>query len=410
MLRRLAPPVALVAVFAAATSLGPTSDTSVSDFGLYRVYARAVLEGQVPYRDFALEYPPGALVPMVLAGLPDGTRGWVFRFAFGALMCASALVVQREAARLAPGRERAAAWALVLLPVAAGAIVRERFDLFAVALAVAGLRLALDGARAGRASAGGFALLGLGVATKLFPLVLAASCAAWLWGAGARREAVRGAAVAAGVALAVCLPFAALAPGGFAEQARFHAERPLQIESLPATVLRVTADPRLTGTPRNPDRFRSQGVEGDGAGAAAAIAGVLQLGGILLGVALALRAGRRGDGRGLLLASAVALLAFLALGKVLSPQYLLWIAPLAPALYVAGARTAAALIVAALALTQLGFPSRYFELVRGEPLALTLVAARDALLVAALALLASAAARTRRRPGRTGAPARGSGT
>jgi hypothetical protein len=401
---RWLPALALVAVFAVATWWGPTADTSISDFGLYRVNARALLDGLLPYRDFALEYPPGVLVPTLLPALVAGTTGDGYLIAFAVLMCGCLLVVQDRAARLAPGHERAAAWALALLPLAHGAIMRERFDLFAVALAIAGLQLVHAGARDRRAHLLGFALLGLGAATKLFPAVLAAAAVAWLWGAGARREAARAAAVAGTVLVAACAPFAALAPGGFFDQLRFHAERPLQIESLPATVLRLVGDPRVTGVPENPDRFRSQGVDGEGAGLAAALSLVVQLTAIALALAWAAAAGRRGDRQGLLLAGAAALIAFASLGKVLSPQYLLWLSPLIPGLWFAQARVAAVALAAAVVLTQLEFPARYTELVRGDPLALTLVSARDAALLAALVALA---ARGRRPPGRTPSAAAG---
>ena len=197
------------------------------------------------------------------------------------LMCACLLVVQRQAARLAAPHERAAAWALALLPLLAGAIVRVRFDLFAVALAVAGLRLVID-----RRTVPGFALLGLGAATKVFPIVFAAAGVAWLLGRGRHSEAVRGAAVTVGVIAAVCLPFALAAPDGFAEQVRFHAERPLQIESLPATLARLVGEPEVTGTTAHPDRFRSQGVRDD---TLAALFTALQLAAVLAAVAWAYR-------------------------------------------------------------------------------------------------------------------------
>ena len=40
------------------------------DVLLFETYGRAVRHGQVPYRDFALEYPPGALPALVLPALP----------------------------------------------------------------------------------------------------------------------------------------------------------------------------------------------------------------------------------------------------------------------------------------------------------------------------------------------------
>jgi hypothetical protein len=86
--------------------------------------------------------------------------------------------------------------------------------------------------------------------------------------------------------------------------------------------------------------------------------------------------------------SAAALVAFVALGKVLSPQFLIWLAPVVP--LVAGLRglRASALLAAALVLTQLWFPSRYWELARdlaGLPSMLVLL--RDLVLVALLIVL-----------------------
>jgi hypothetical protein len=86
--------------------------------------------------------------------------------------------------------------------------------------------------------------------------------------------------------------------------------------------------------------------------------------------------------------SAAALVAFVALGKVLSPQFLIWLVPVVP--LVAGLRglRASVLTAAALVLTQLWFPSRYWDLARElEPVPSTLVLARDLVLVAALVVL-----------------------
>jgi hypothetical protein len=86
--------------------------------------------------------------------------------------------------------------------------------------------------------------------------------------------------------------------------------------------------------------------------------------------------------------SAAALVAFVALGKVLSPQFLIWLVPVVP--LVAGLRglRAAAVLAASLVLTQLWFPSRYWDLVRElDPLPSGLVLARDLTLLALLAVL-----------------------
>jgi hypothetical protein len=85
---------------------------------------------------------------------------------------------------------------------------------------------------------------------------------------------------------------------------------------------------------------------------------------------------------------------------VLSPQFLIWLIPLVP--LVGGRRGLAAsgLLAAALVLTQLWFPFRYWELaLEFEPAASVLVLARDLVLVA---LTLTVAARVR--PGRARSP------
>ena len=73
--------------------------------------------------------------------------------------------------------------------------------------------------------------------------------------------------------------------------------------------------------------------------------------------------GRAAAARVLVLGSLAAVLAFAALGKVLSPQYLIWIVPLG-ALALAWRMVAlAALVALACVLTQIEFPARYFDLV-----------------------------------------------
>ena len=86
--------------------------------------------------------------------------------------------------------------------------------------------------------------------------------------------------------------------------------------------------------------------------------------------------------------SAAALVAFIALGKVLSPQFVIWLVPVVP--LVAGLRglRASILLAGALVLTQLWFPSRYWELARDLDLVPSLlVLARDVVLVALLVVL-----------------------
>jgi hypothetical protein len=131
----------------------------------------------------------------------------------------------------------------------------------------------------------------------------------------------------------------------------------------------------------------SQNVGGDlgvGAGIAAA---TLQLS-VLVAAWLAFSAGPVTRER-LVRFAALVLVAFVALGKVLSPQFLIWLLPLVP--LVGGRRgvAAGALLATALVLTQTWFPFRYWDYAREFDGTVTwIVLARDIVLVSLLAVLA----------------------
>ena len=89
----------------------------------------------------------------------------------------------------------------------------------------------------------------------------------------------------------------------------------------------------------------------------------------------------------------------MALGKVLSPQFLIWLVP-AVAL-VGGVRgvRAGGVFAAALVLTQLWFPSRYWDLARElDGGVAALVLGRDLVLVALLVVLVSTRPEAARSP------------
>lgn len=275
--RAAGPALALTAVFLLVTTTGPLADDSISDLFVYETYARAVLDGARPYADLGFEYPPLALGPIVLPGLgsPDAAA---FELRFGALMLAAALAVQALVGALGGRR---AAWLVVALPLLTGALLRTRFDLVPVALLLAGLLLV-----ARDRSTAGMAVLALATATKLFPVLAAALVLVHLAAGGRTREAVRGACAFAAVLAAVCLPFAG---EGFLDQFRFHLDRPVQIESTPATVLWALGDSEVTGHPVRPDRFKSNGLDGGPAGVVATLAAVALAATLLLVTALPAR-------------------------------------------------------------------------------------------------------------------------
>lgn len=392
---------ALAVVWLVATSVGPFSDTTVNDLYVYRTYADLLRDGRLPYLDFGFEYPPLAALPLWIGGL-WGTDEPTYAAAFSLLMCACAVAGQQLAALLAgPGRPAVVvAWLLVLTPILVGASVRTHFDPLPVALALGGL-LALARDR----HALGFALLGLGTMTKLFPGLLAVVAFVWLYaGRGEREAALRAAGVFAAVVLAISLPFAG---SGYVDSLAFHVERPVQIESTPATVLFALGGSEVTGTNLRPDRFKSNGLDGGYAPQVERLFALLLVAALAWVVALAARAR---DARHVVLCGFAALLAFVALGKVLSPQYVIWLAPFAALAWVWRLRSLALLVTAAIVLTHVEFPSRYFDLINERTDVILVVAARNVLLLVALAVLGARLAATPRAHASSSSPVAGEQT
>jgi hypothetical protein len=220
MVRRAAPAAALgIAVFALVAFLPPVDmlDRAVpADVRLYESFGRKMADGQVPYRDFFVEYPPGAipafLIPTLAPSYPSAFRLEMWALGAVALLLVALLLAQVGATtpRLFGG-----VLAVALAPLPLRQVFFDRYDLWPAALLVAALATFV----AGRGRLGG-AALGVGAAAKVFPAVVLPL----VW----RRSGF--AFVAA--ALLVALPFAVVGPGGLRFTTLQQLKRPLHIESL----------------------------------------------------------------------------------------------------------------------------------------------------------------------------------
>jgi hypothetical protein len=335
------------------------ADSPIVDTPVYERYGTAMADGRVPYRDFAVEYPPGALPVFAVPALGDPSSE-AFRVRFESLMAffGQAMIVAVAVALVALGAGRR--WLLAglafaaLAPVLLGPVIVSRFDLWPAALTAAALCALVTG----RFRLGHLAL-GSAVVAKLYPVVLAPLTVAYVWKREGRREALVCSGLMLTVIALVYAPFVVVAPGGVWDSLWNQASRPLQIESLGAGALLVAHNVFGTGVTME----SSHGSQNLG-GTAPAVLAVLQT--FLQQAALVatwiLFARGPASRERLLLASAAALVAFIALGKVLSPQFLIWLIPVMP--LVAGRRglIASGLLGVALLLTQLWFPYRYWEL------------------------------------------------
>jgi hypothetical protein len=355
----------------------------IIDTPVYEKYGDLMARGEVPYRDFGVEYPPAALPTFVLPALGNVGDSAGFRRSFETLMaaCGSVLVISVALALGAlgvmPRRLYGGVALAAVSPILVGSVILTRFDLWPAALAAGALAALLSGRlRLGHA------LLGVSIAAKIWPGVLLPLTVAHVWRTRGRREALVCLATVVGVLAAVVLPFLALAPSGVWDSIVRQATRPLQVESFGAALL--VASHHAFGT--SVAMVSSHGSQNLG-GTAANVVGTLQtVAQVVVLLAIWIMFARRARSREeLVQACAAAVVAFVALGKVVSPQFMIWLIPFVP---LVRKRVAAALYVLALVLTQAWFPLRYWGYAlyfNGTTTAI--VIARDVALLALLGVL-----------------------
>jgi len=299
----------------------------------------------VPYRDFFMEYPPGALAVF----LPPAAFGSShYNAAFKCLMAlcgiATLLLVATLLAKIGVSATRL--WAAVMLfalsPLALGPISLNTYDAWPALLTVGALALLLSGR-----DVPAFALLGAALAAKVYPVVLIPPATIFVWRERGRISALR----SLGAALMACalfvVPFLVIAPHGLAESFRAQAARSLQVESLGGSLLAVADRLGLYGATvvHRTGHAISYDLVGSLPETLAVLSSIAQALAVISVAWLYLRG--RDDPRRLALAFAAAVAGFLAFTRFFSPQYLVWVVPfvllLEPAVW---ALTAAALVLA----------------------------------------------------------------
>jgi hypothetical protein len=359
------------------------------DIDLYHRYAVAFWSGTPPFHSLPAEYPMLALAPFSLSLLPP-EQDYVTVFGLWMLLLLGAGYVairRRESARTAEVFA-------VYLVLGCCATVLGRYDLVPAAAVV----VAYWAVRSRRFDLA-YGLLALGTLLKLYPLLLVPVVAIEQYRAlGANplrlpppRAVVRGLAIVAVTVAGGFVLAAALAPTQWLGPLDFNAHRPLQVESVPATLLWLTG---LAGLPIAADRsYNSYNLLGQASEIIGFAADLALIAGCLLVYWRQLN--RRIEfGRALTLCVLVVICA----DRVLSPQYLIWVLPLIAIVE----RDYDVVWLAVCALTTLIFPFAYDSTgLRGQPMPgeyplyfPALIAVRNALLITATVRFATRHART----------------
>jgi hypothetical protein len=297
------------------------------DADLYGHYAHLMATGHWPYRDFYDEYPVGAqpffLVVHWLPGTFVGALRWTL-----ALCGAAAVWVMLAAFR----RSVVAALVAGLAPLVVGPVFLNTYDLFPALLVTVAVAAWL-----GRRERTTWVFVAVAIAVKVYAIVLVPFV---VLDARNRRRAL---AWLTAVLVVLHLPFLVTGPGGVRFSYWVQVKRGLESESLGGGVLLVLHRLGLVGVTLKDEAPGSRDLVGTLPDAVAA----LSTAAILAAVAFAWLLYRRGRADRVA-AAAAAVAAFVAFGKVLSPQYLTWLVPLAPAVSL----DVAVLFAAALVLTR----------------------------------------------------------
>jgi hypothetical protein len=360
-------------IFHASIGAGAVLD----DVDIYFKYASWCLNGQIPYRDFTVEYPilafPLFLLPRLVA---NGRFTYYAAFAAEMLVLDAAIVwlLIRRVERT-EGRERVFSrlvWYSVFL-VGQGPTPLARFDLAPTLMAFWGA-LAWFG---GRPASGGI-VLGLGTLMKIFPGVVAAPALVFAGPGVSRAKGLISLALT--VILGAGVWFA-LGGSRFAESLGYHLDRGLELSSMPSNALILWG--LATGEPLsvvfahgNAELVCSMSAR------VASLAPSVLAGAMLL--VMIMRWLKEGEG---LRFAAAAILAFMVGNKVLSPQYVIWLLPFIAAIGGKTGQIARPLFLVTCVVNFLVFPWAYSGIGQFHPLAIGIMTTRNVLLVTLLWVL-----------------------
>lgn len=367
--------------------MGLWTEGGLTDIPVYQRSSDGTAAGSLPYRDQALEYPPGAALLFWVARFMPGnyTDGFVSLMMVAWATATAGGVFAAMALGYRRWRQIAVGLVMAAAPLLLGELVATRFD--AVVAAILAWVLVAAVTERWRTM---WTLMGVAALIKLTPLILVPLLLVWHSHRRSRGEALRGAGFGAGLVAMVVVPIAALAPSGLWDMLAYHIKRPPQIESLASSymlLLHNLADVPVVVR----DAYGSQGLDGRGVSMVAALvtaAGVFFLVGTVLVTARGVPPLRRGPDAALLASAFACTLAVLIVtAKVFSPQFIVWLLP--AALLAGGPYGVAALgttVVAALA-TQAYFPSRYWDLVALHEGPIWMLVIRNAVMICLVAML-----------------------
>ncbi len=188
-----------------------------------------IMAGQIPYIDFECEYPPVALLLFIIPGLIfRALPSYYIAFTVEMLLfdILAVFLITFIAKRINISKVKALTTYTLLIAIAAGPILTQRYDLAPAVMVLASVAAFLAGK-----NKTAWAILALGVMAKIFPIVVAPVFAIWLLMKKQYTRLYKGIAVFAGVILLTVLPWLIMDASSLGSFLTYHLDRGLHAES-----------------------------------------------------------------------------------------------------------------------------------------------------------------------------------
>ena len=290
--------------------------------------ANPLFNGEIPI----MEYPPFALVFMAIPRLFGWTpEAYEVFYVIEVLVFMIIGLIYTDKLAEHFGRDRKNSMlAYSVLMVLLLEFVTDRYDIFPAVLTLMSFYYFVKSRYAWA-----FILIAIGMMTKLYPAMLFPIYFLLFAVKGEWKEAFKGTAVFIIATLAIVIPVMIVEPDMIWNFLNYHSDRPLQIESVAASLIYPLAMLGLTTvtitSAKDPGSFGSDNLIGPIPDVVVGFLSPLMVACVLAVCFYFAFVYRRGDegGRSKALGLAVAgvMLAFIVFGKVFSAQYLIWVVP-----------------------------------------------------------------------------------
>jgi uncharacterized membrane protein len=361
--------------------------TKYSATGIYMNFASQVISGQIPYRDFNLEYPPLALVFFILPRLlTDQWPSFSILYQLEVLIFAwlGLWVVYKIARRL--GKEP---WKLMapytLGILAIGPILGQQYDIFPAVMTLFSFYYFWMGQH--KTS---WLWLALGVMTKLYPAVFIPLYLIIYLRNGQIRPLVSGMVTFALACLVLLSPFLVTGPQNLISLVTYHSQRGIQIESLYGAFLLLADKLGLTSVSLG-FSYGSWNLSGPLADKFSGLSTWIQAIGFFICYCFIWTQVKRGKSQFSRLGAYALLLTAVLLftSKVFSPQYIIWLLPVLALIFTRWRWAIWTTFLVTGSFTYLIFPLNYLNLLNLDTSIIVILCLRDLtlILLAALAVV-----------------------